>query len=130
MMQENSRFDIEALNELREGGEEYYFEMLETLTLSLSEGLEEMREAFQQKNWQRIGDRAHGMRGPCGHLGIDSLWHLLNKLEEKSNENPDPDEVEKLLKKTEDEASLVIQELVEMSSKKEFPNIDSEPGNT
>src|SRR5690606_5488908 len=88
MKEAKSRLSEQALSELREGGDAFYRDMLTILVETLREGIAGLHQSFNNHNWEKMGEIAHGMRGPCSHLGIESLWHLLKDLEEKGEVRP------------------------------------------
>jgi HPt (histidine-containing phosphotransfer) domain-containing protein len=111
MTEVKPKLSPDALRELRDGGDEFYREMLHILSHTLREGLQELRQYAEEKNWIKMGERAHGMRGPCSHLGITALWQLLKEMEDQSESNPVEMNMHEMLRRTEEETAQVLNEL-------------------
>lgn len=81
MNKQEKKYDLDALKELCGDDQAFYGDMIRTFFRTTRESLAAMEQALQQGNWPVVAGLAHKMRGPCTHLGIDTLSGLLTQIE-------------------------------------------------
>ncbi len=79
-------FGLEELERLSNGDHAFMKEMIQIFIKSTENGIENIKLALKEKNWQGISDAAHKMAAPCKHIMANDLYGKI-KLLEKNTEN-------------------------------------------
>jgi HPt (histidine-containing phosphotransfer) domain-containing protein len=66
---------------LANGDEVFKKEMIRIFIRATENGIKDIKQALNEKNWQGISDAAHKMAAPCKHLMANDLYDSLKKLE-------------------------------------------------
>lgn len=79
--------------------------------------LENLKEAFDVKNWEELGKTAHKLKGNVGYMGISSIKEELDILEKVNKEVGDSEEIADIVNRVEIVVELAIGELKEIKGK-------------
>lgn len=77
----------ETLNSLRELGDDFFLELIETFLDSSQTQMEALRKAIGEKSAPGIEAAAHSLKGSCYGQGAEELGLLCKKMEAKGREN-------------------------------------------
>ena len=102
--------DTAALDSLRELGDDFFRELVETFLESSREQMEAIRQAAKDADAGLMEAAAHSLKGASRQQGAVVLAECCRKLEEMGKEG-DLDGINPLLEKTEDSYRKTIEEL-------------------
>jgi HPt (histidine-containing phosphotransfer) domain-containing protein len=77
----------ETLNSLRELGDDFFLELIETFLDSSQTQMEALRKAIEEKSATGIEAAAHSLKGSCYGQGAEELGLLCKEMEAKGREN-------------------------------------------
>ncbi|UII21125.1 ATP-binding protein [Fulvivirga ligni] len=89
--------DLTDLYELADGDPNFVVNMLEIYIKNFSADLEQMESAVAQQDIKKAGSKAHKMIPPTRHLGFQELVTILKKIETKSENEENFNEIQRLL---------------------------------
>ena len=104
-------FNINNLQQLANGDESFIREMLQMFIETTREGIEAIREAQEEKNWDAVADQAHKIMAPCRHLEAMQLLAYLKEIEQKARTKKALTRLPSLIGKMEREAQGVMKEI-------------------
>ena len=104
----SNSLDLTDLYELADGDPSFVVNMLEIFIKNFSVDLEEMESALQQKNIHKAGSKAHKMIPPTRHLGFQELVTILKKIETKSENQENFNEIQRLLEEVKNLYQVIL----------------------
>jgi HPt (histidine-containing phosphotransfer) domain-containing protein len=110
-------YNLSGLNGLEEKHEQFLNEMIRLFIKSTVSGMQEMQDALKEKDWKKVGDKAHKILGPCKHLEVMPLTNTLKTIENNIFELRNTDEVPSLVKQAKEEAEETIKVFEKLISK-------------
>ncbi len=90
----DERLDQQILQEIYEDDLEYALSMFETFNEVMPEETKLLREAFQKKDLNRLGQVAHKIKSNFSLVGLTHLFHLSAILDHQSREASSTEAVE------------------------------------
>lgn len=81
-----SHFDIEALLMLEEIMEDEFPELIQVYIADSDPRIEAMKQAYNEKNCNTLGDISHSFKGASGNVSALPLADICYKIEEKARE--------------------------------------------
>ncbi len=113
-----STVDFSNLKKISGNDEAFYKEMLDTFVQTTQSGLELIKVAQQNDDYQMVCNQAHKIASPCKHMGANKLYAILKEIENITRDATNLKSLPKLLQALTIEADLVISE-----TKEELSNI-------
>lgn len=101
--------DFKNLRSLSGSDKGFYSDMLTTFISTTSVGVQTMKVAFSNTDWELLANEAHKIASPCRHLGALQFHTLLKELEKQAREHNDAKQIKQLMKQMEEEAGVVLQ---------------------
>ena len=77
----------ETMDSLRELGDDFFLELIETFLDSSQTQMETLRKAIKEKSAPGIEAAAHSLKGSCYGQGAEELGLLCKEMEAKGREN-------------------------------------------
>lgn len=77
--------DLSAFKKMFEGNEQFYKEMLETFITSTQIGIDELTEAIDKQDVEKIKEITHRIAPPCKQINAVPLYQKLKKMENETN---------------------------------------------
>lgn len=105
------KYNLEALHDLSAGDDAFYHDMIRTFLRTTKQTLDAMEQAAAEKQWIRVRDLAHKMRGPCTHLATTGLSLLLEQIENDITDNGHTAHIPELVKQAVEEGAAMLREL-------------------
>ncbi|MBX2950727.1 MAG: response regulator [Crocinitomicaceae bacterium] len=101
--------DFRNLRALSGTDKAFYADMLTTFVSTTSVGVQTMKVAFSNADWELLANEAHKIASPCRHLGALQFHGLLKEVEKAAREHSDPKQIKQFMKQLEEEAEVVLQ---------------------
>ena len=103
---------IIEMHDLKSGSDiEFFIDLLNIYLHELPVTLEQIKEAVQQKDYQKLQFNAHKIKGSSLTLGIDIISDISHKLETKAKQNAFTDESMILIEKLEITVNKMVDEV-------------------
>jgi CheY-like chemotaxis protein len=112
----NEKINTENLYHIAAGDSDFVKQMLESFLKTTEKGLEEMKEAAKNGDYESVAGLSHKLQPPCRHLGATDLFNMLSKVEKKVKNN-ETWSVESEIKGILSEFSFVRQAVADQISK-------------
>jgi signal transduction histidine kinase/ActR/RegA family two-component response regulator len=93
---EKVSIDVRNLYHLSGGDNIFVKQMLDTFISSTARGLDEMAVAAGKAEWEKTADISHKIQPPCRHIGANTLFGLLSRIERSIRKEEKTDQIEKL----------------------------------
>ncbi len=103
----------ETLDSLRELGDDFFGELIETFLESSQDQIESVRQGVRKRDGTGIEAAAHSLKGACYGMGAEELGILCKEVEERGREN-NLAEIEGLMAKVERSYELTTAALREI----------------
>lgn len=101
--------DFRNLRSLSGSDKGFYADMLTTFISTTSIGVQTMKVALSNTDWELLANEAHKIASPCRHLGALQFHGLLKDIERQAREHNDLKQIKQLMKELEEEAEVVLQ---------------------
>jgi HPt (histidine-containing phosphotransfer) domain-containing protein len=76
------------ISTLAEEGDGVFSELIEEFVETLPETLNNIREAFEERDWEKLGDDVHTLKGTGGNYGFEQITRTCQAIEiEMENNN-------------------------------------------
>ena len=109
----NGAVDFSYLKKVSGSDNDFYTEMLDTFIKTTLSGLELIKVAHQNDDYQMVCNQAHKISSPCKHIGANNLYNLLKQIEKITRDATDLKSLPKLIQELTIEVDLVISETKE-----------------
>jgi CheY-like chemotaxis protein/HPt (histidine-containing phosphotransfer) domain-containing protein len=85
----DGKLDLHNLYHLSGGDEKFVKQMLISFIETTERGLNELKGAVTEQQWETGADISHKIQPPCRHIGAMDLYNILNKIERtiRNNDN-------------------------------------------
>ncbi|MCL6524863.1 MAG: PAS domain S-box protein [Thermoflavifilum sp.] len=77
-------YDLSAIRELEDDG--YMLEVIDLFLKSAPETMQQIQEAYQQQDLERVREKAHRLKSSLGLLGMNELLDLVKQIEMQAKE--------------------------------------------
>ncbi len=75
--------DWEHLHEISDGDTDFEIELLQMFVEDAQTHIDEVKEAVEQNDWQKLGREAHHLKGASANVGAIPMQLAAQKLEER-----------------------------------------------
>jgi PAS domain S-box-containing protein len=96
---EKSAIDLEYLNQLSEGDDDFSISMLSYFLDNTPTVLREMSQFYAEKDWKSLRNVAHKFKPQLTFMGIKSIFHEVETIEQNSASVVNTEEIPSLIEK-------------------------------
>jgi HPt (histidine-containing phosphotransfer) domain-containing protein len=111
MIMEDKKYNLDYLNSISGGDQDFIKDMLETFVTNVPLELKKIRNFVNEENWQKAGEDAHKFASSLLFLGLHDLRAIAIKIEDYGIAKVNIDQIPRLLNQLEDDCSQLIIEL-------------------
>lgn len=104
-------YDLGELRSVTRGNEAFFDEMIQTFIENASEGIQQIRRAFDQGEWAFMRETAHRLIPSFKHLAVKKVVSDLVELKNEPLQSPDQDRLKQLIDRMEEVTSEVVHHL-------------------
>jgi HPt (histidine-containing phosphotransfer) domain-containing protein len=104
-------YNLDYLNSISGGDQEFIKDMLETFTTNVPEELIKIKGLVENENWRKVGEDAHKFASSLLFLGLDQLKSIATQIEEFGLNHENVEMIPKLLAELEEGCNQLILEL-------------------
>ena len=108
---EEKHYNLDYLNSISGGDQEFIKDMLETFITNVPEDLKKIRNLVAIENWQKAGEDAHKFASSLLFLGLDRLKSIATQIEEYGINKQNVKQIPELLTELENGCNQLILEL-------------------
>ncbi len=108
-MYTQSLYDISDIQTISRGNNDFVLKMLKMFVDYTPHNIKEMRQKYEEKDLQGLGELAHSIKPTIDSMGIISLKDTIREIEKMGKDGEDKAELPGLLKKVETCISDVIE---------------------
>lgn len=117
---ETDEFELKELEGLTNGDREFMKEMILIFIRSTQSGMQNIKLALEENNWQGISEAAHKMAAPCKHIMAIDLYDKIKKLERFTNNLESIEEVPELIKSIDQKVEKINKSLSQIIESGKF----------
>lgn len=103
--------DLQYLYDLADGSFDFVEEMIQLFLNSVPQSVEELKQAINNGEWQKVKAVAHRIKPSFGFIGAKKVQEQLGQMERNALEAPDVVFQRSLLEKVEESTKICVEEL-------------------
>lgn len=77
----SDEFGLQELERLANGDQVFLKELIQIFIRSTQTGIQNIKNALKEENWEDISEAAHKMAAPCKHIMANDLYRKIKQLE-------------------------------------------------
>ena len=108
---EEKHYNLDYLNSISGGDQDFIKDMLETFISNVPEDLKKIRGLMVAENWQKVGEDAHKFASSLLFLGLDNLKSIATNIEESGLNRKNIQNIPIMLDELENGCNALILEL-------------------
>lgn len=106
---ENVPMMFKNLYHIANNDEGFVIEMLHMFIKTSKEGLDQVKEGLENKDWEKVAEFAHKIKSPCKHLDASNTADLLKEIEQIARREGEKDGLNDKIKQVENEIAGLVQ---------------------